>query len=70
MPNLNNTPDKIDALGRAIAEADHPADVLLAVVRRLAQSAGLPRDVTATALHNAAAEWEDMAPSRPTDLHA
>lgn len=70
MPKLTSTPDKIDALGRAIAESDHPADVLHAVVRRLAHSAGLPRDVTAMALHNAAAEWEDMAPSRSTDLHA
>lgn len=70
MPKLTSPPNKIDALGRAIAESDHPADVLRAVVRRLAHSAGLPRDVTAATLQTAAAEWEDVTPSRPTDLHA
>jgi hypothetical protein len=70
MQTFTENPDKIDALGRAIAESDRPADVLYAVVCRLAEAARLPRAVTASALHKAASEWEDMAPSRQLDPHA
>lgn len=70
MPIMTDHPDKLDALGRAIAASERPADVLLAVIRRLAHGASLPADVIASTLHTAAAEWEDMTPSRPTDLHA
>ncbi|MEB1764622.1 hypothetical protein VDR48_19935 [Xanthomonas campestris pv. campestris] len=68
----NNAPstDKIDALGAAIAASANPAELLQAVVRRLADLSHLPRDVTAAALHKAAAEWDDMQPIRQSAPHA
>ncbi|MFA1791639.1 hypothetical protein [Xanthomonas campestris] len=54
--------DKIDALGAAIAASANPAELLQAVVRRLADLSRLPSDVTAATLRKAAAEWDDMQP--------